>query len=331
MGTTRPTPPGVTEIFAEYVRQRKHGKRQDEVVNFLKPMLAKLRGDARQQLVALLRSWEAREGAKYVPKQPAQTPVFVGTEGLDLASGTREDLSWLEDVVQEKNGRIPSQRSASATQVPSESNPTSDHVSQQGHDAPALNIHATVHPSVTSAERTVQFAQPRAVACPECGRANMREDAYCFACGALLDRSLVATRSLEPADIDLKDVGATYFGRSSSLLLYVYAHERPIVVRFQGRQEVLLGRASAQSDFTPDVDLSPFDAASMGVSRQHARLHLRDNTITITDLGSVNHTYVNGQRLHPHEVRVLRDGDLIQLGRLQMRVKYHHKVGQLRA
>ena len=66
------------------------------------------------------------------------------------------------------------------------------------------------------------------------------------------------------------------------------------------------GRRATDFNANPDIDLGPFQAWDYGVSRLHAKLRFQDNTLTITDLDSVNHTYINGQRLHAHEVRVLR-------------------------
>jgi DNA-binding response OmpR family regulator len=48
------------------------------------------------------------------------------------------------------------------------------------------------------------------------------------------------------------------------------------------------------------------------VSRQHARIERQGVRYLLTDLGSANGTYVNGQRLA--EPRLLLDGDLIGLG-----------------
>ncbi len=51
-----------------------------------------------------------------------------------------------------------------------------------------------------------------------------------------------------------------------------------------------------------------------GVSRLHARLDFTHEQVTITDLGSTNGTYVNRQRIEPHKPRLLRSGDVINLG-----------------
>jgi DNA-binding winged helix-turn-helix (wHTH) protein len=50
-----------------------------------------------------------------------------------------------------------------------------------------------------------------------------------------------------------------------------------------------------------------------GVSRRHARIHVRDGRATLEDLGSKNGTFVDGVRVAGP--RGLRDGDLVRLGR----------------
>ena len=67
------------------------------------------------------------------------------------------------------------------------------------------------------------------------------------------------------------------------------------------------------------------DELSLGVSRLHAGLRRHGDTLVLTDLGSLNHTYVNGEQLHPHEVRVLHDGDEIRFGHLVARVYFRHE------
>ena len=79
----------------------------------------------------------------------------------------------------------------------------------------------------------------------------------------------------------------------------------------------------------PDIDLAAFNAEELGVSRLHAVLKRHENTVSISDLNSKNNTYINGQRLHPNEVRALRDGDEIRLGRLAMKVSFKHQVRRL--
>jgi pSer/pThr/pTyr-binding forkhead associated (FHA) protein len=110
-------------------------------------------------------------------------------------------------------------------------------------------------------------------------------------------------------------VDNAYFGENWVLYLKFQASGEP--VRIQPRQtEVILGRKSPESAMVPDVDLSCYGASERGVSRLHASVRRQDQTLVLSDLGSMNHTYINGQRVHPHEVRALHDGDELRLGSL---------------
>lgn len=51
------------------------------------------------------------------------------------------------------------------------------------------------------------------------------------------------------------------------------------------------------------------------VSRRHAEIRNDDGALTIRDLGSLNGTYVNGDRV---EERTLRTGDEVQVGRFKL-------------
>ncbi|MBR0168615.1 MAG: FHA domain-containing protein [Synergistaceae bacterium] len=50
------------------------------------------------------------------------------------------------------------------------------------------------------------------------------------------------------------------------------------------------------------------------VSRKHAEINFSDGVMTVQDLGSQNHTYVNGRKVRNGEVRELSDGDILSLG-----------------
>ncbi len=84
----------------------------------------------------------------------------------------------------------------------------------------------------------------------------------------------------------------------------------------------MIGRYDSQRGEVPEVDLAPFNAIDLGVSRQHARLTVHEDSLYITDLGSANATYLNGLRLTPHQPRILRDSDEIRLGRLKLQVTF---------
>ncbi len=92
--------------------------------------------------------------------------------------------------------------------------------------------------------------------------------------------------------------------------------------------------ASLEPGQYPDIILSQFPAVlgkkrdqvdiwlgSESVSRIHAKLEKREGSFYITDLNSMNGTFVNGERLRPREQREIRRGDGIFLATLRYRVR----------
>ena len=53
------------------------------------------------------------------------------------------------------------------------------------------------------------------------------------------------------------------------------------------------------------------------VSRLHCQLSAGDDAIAVKDLDSTNGTFVNGKRV---QAGTLRDGDLLKVGRVELRV-----------
>ncbi len=85
---------------------------------------------------------------------------------------------------------------------------------------------------------------------------------------------------------------------------------------FDGKNFV--GRADEQP---VDVDLQPQEPEDrIWSSRQHAVITAEGNCLVIEDLGSTNGTYVNRSRVPPGQKRPLRDGDIIQIGQVQLKV-----------
>jgi hypothetical protein len=80
------------------------------------------------------------------------------------------------------------------------------------------------------------------------------------------------------------------------------------------RAEVRIGRRSASSGITPEIDLS-VPPADPGISRLHAvLLRAADGSWAIVDPGSANGTLLNGAELAAGQVVPVRDGDRIHLG-----------------
>lgn len=146
----------------------------------------------------------------------------------------------------------------------------------------------------------------------------------CKVCGnGLVDlKTAVTTRKLRRSAGEPEahaTWGTAHFGPDNELVLYIPSESESITV-LPARQ-IVLGRSDKRSQKGPDLDLSPYDAYNKGVSRLHAAItREEDEALTLVDLGSVNHTFLNGEQLIPHRPRVLRDGDEIRLGELVLRV-----------
>ncbi|MGL4421611.1 MAG: FHA domain-containing protein [Gemmataceae bacterium] len=81
----------------------------------------------------------------------------------------------------------------------------------------------------------------------------------------------------------------------------------------------IIGRAA---DGPNDIDLTTQEPPDqVWTSRQHACCTLDDRgTLILEDLNSLNGTFVNRVKLHAGQRRVLADGDLIAMGRIQLQV-----------
>ncbi len=150
-----------------------------------------------------------------------------------------------------------------------------------------------------------------AVHCPECGFINPEGANYCQKCGAFVGRAegtedpstmtytVDETGDMQRVDIDevVAEAGAALVIRSGG----GRAGESFSV----DDERLSIGRSPDAGVFLDDVT----------VSRNHALLVRRRDGLYIDDLGSLNGTYVNRQRI---ESQILDDGDEIQVGKYKM-------------
>jgi pSer/pThr/pTyr-binding forkhead associated (FHA) protein len=94
------------------------------------------------------------------------------------------------------------------------------------------------------------------------------------------------------------------------------------ILRTPAGSTFTIGRAEPERNYHPEIDLTPYDAQGMGVSRKHARLTAKDNRVILQDLGSSNGTFLNGQRLEVLNEYRVRHGDTIKLGHLELTVQF---------
>jgi len=83
---------------------------------------------------------------------------------------------------------------------------------------------------------------------------------------------------------------------------------------------LVIGRSVGSE--TVNVDLTPFSALELGVSRRHVRIDRIQDGLQVVDLESANGTYLNRTRLVPGIPHILRNRAVIQLGKLVMRVQF---------
>ncbi len=84
------------------------------------------------------------------------------------------------------------------------------------------------------------------------------------------------------------------------------------------RGGLLIGRPDPTTNTAPDVDLSPLDMAR-GLSRRHARVWLAAEGATLREEPRVaNGTWVNNRRLNPGESVVLKAGDRLRFGAVEV-------------
>jgi len=150
------------------------------------------------------------------------------------------------------------------------------------------------------------------VVCPTCGKKTDINSETCMSCGNLVDENVAQANF---ADTN----GQAFFGPNSTLVLAINGATELIELPIQ--KELTLGRHVGDST-SADVDLTEHRAEVLGVSRRHATIKRQGTTLTLTDLGSTNHTFINGQQLADNETRPLKSGDEVSLGTLGFTVIY---------
>jgi pSer/pThr/pTyr-binding forkhead associated (FHA) protein len=104
-------------------------------------------------------------------------------------------------------------------------------------------------------------------------------------------------------------------------VLYLIINGTLIHLPLTDNFSLMIGRGDVALKITPDLDLTLYGGASMGVSRVHARLQFFDGKLSITDLASSNGTFLDGDKLPPNQSHTVKPGQVIHLGKLKIAVK----------
>ena len=92
------------------------------------------------------------------------------------------------------------------------------------------------------------------------------------------------------------------------------------VIEKSAQVSLVLGRKN--STLPVDVDLAPFQAIEMGISRQHVKIEPRKTHVVIKDLHSVNGTLLNRFKMKPGHYYDLSHRDELKLGRMHITVEF---------
>ncbi len=147
------------------------------------------------------------------------------------------------------------------------------------------------------------------IECGRCGHQNAPDANFCSSCGAPVEREDIDRPTIQlqidgPAgqpdevSLDLDDLpgGGVLVVRAGPNAGSTFAVDKPVVTA--GRH--------------PDSDIFLDDIT---VSRRHAEVRNEDGRLVVADVGSLNGTYLNRERIEQAE---LSDGDTVQVGKFKL-------------
>jgi pSer/pThr/pTyr-binding forkhead associated (FHA) protein len=91
---------------------------------------------------------------------------------------------------------------------------------------------------------------------------------------------------------------------------------------FTTADETTIGRADPVTGILPDIDLTALDN-NRSVSRRHAKI-IRNGTeyMVLEEVGTVNGTFVNDQRIPTGMPVPIRNGDIVKIGLIPLSVVF---------
>jgi CRP-like cAMP-binding protein len=91
---------------------------------------------------------------------------------------------------------------------------------------------------------------------------------------------------------------------------------------FSKGDETTIGRADPVTGILPDIDLTPVDT-NRSVSRRHAKIiHASNEYHVLEEVGTVNGTYVNDQRIPTGVPVTIHNGDLLKIGLISFKTVF---------
>ncbi|MEQ8674665.1 MAG: FHA domain-containing protein [Aggregatilineales bacterium] len=292
----------VDEIFGEYRNLRDHDVAYNDALRLMRPHIEPLLASEKNDLVKLITAFEKRlEEAK-------SKSVQANTQPDQQSSNAVTQVGQLKRLSSQK----PNTNTREFRSVP---------------PMPTTPETTAEMPATSPNKQLMRLSEGAAwVTCANCGKKNRKKEPFCYSCGHILAdfKGKHDTKQFEDANSKIFDTH--YYDLDSVLVLWSRKSGNEYELRPQSSDhELIIGRVTSAA-VTPDVDLSAENGEELGVSRLHLAVKHdpKANTIIVYDLGSANGTFINGQKLHPKEERILRSEDDLRLGRLVLRVRFLH-------
>jgi hypothetical protein len=143
--------------------------------------------------------------------------------------------------------------------------------------------------------------------CSQCGAENYKDAKVCQHCGATLPARDIMDTTITFRPLDEPDKEAPVKVEDiSEEAVFVVKRGSTVGQRFPLKTgEITLGRDPQSDIFLGDIT----------VSRKHAKVTVGPSTVEVSDVGSLNGTYVNGTRI---ERQLLKHGDELQVGKFKL-------------
>jgi pSer/pThr/pTyr-binding forkhead associated (FHA) protein/ribosomal protein L40E len=147
----------------------------------------------------------------------------------------------------------------------------------------------------------------KSVVCRNCGHRNPSDAHFCANCGTLLQDD--TTISFSPVEVEDEAAEEAALPRSE------LEEGQALLVVQRGPNagsKFLIDKDLTTAGRHPESDIFLDDVT---VSRRHAEFRRKDGRFQIHDVGSLNGTYVNRQRVETTE---LSNGDELQIGKFKL-------------
>lgn len=165
--------------------------------------------------------------------------------------------------------------------------------------------------------------------CKNCGSLLLKNDQFCTKCGCSRGKARNEPRPSSPAPAQIEDipVNVDIIGGDGTQIIDTDDRTQIVikktVVTLMIRQE---GEETNKkiSDFPCIVGRSPEMAAicipDMSISRKHLSLDLVDGKVMVQDLNSSNGVEINGNKIQPEDLVMVKVNDVIKVGKAEIEI-----------